>query len=148
LAIPPLVSTTTRFLFSSRLLPSHAHFCPSLLSFFHTSSFAVSRLPSSPLPAMSLTRTLAAALPDSISQPQLVRWVPGQTPLSTNTAVFSTIALYLVVIFGGQEMMKDRKPVRACAAAGFPVKRALTGQMSPCRAQAPVYASQYPTQRC
>jgi hypothetical protein len=114
-----LVSTTTRFHFTLLApIPLHTHF----LCFLHVPPL----WPTSSDPSrvffssnMSLTRTLAAAIPDSFIQPQLVRWLPGQTPLSTHTSVFSTILLYLVVIFAGQEMMKDRKPVRACSPA-FP----------------------------
>ncbi|PFH54475.1 hypothetical protein AMATHDRAFT_52076 [Amanita thiersii Skay4041] len=45
----------------------------------------------------------------------LVSYVPGQTPLSTNTAVVSCLAAYLAVIFGIQAYMKDKQPQKLTA---------------------------------
>ncbi|KAM0793119.1 hypothetical protein ACM66B_000598 [Microbotryomycetes sp. NB124-2] len=53
---------------------------------------------------------LVSSLPVPQLPSQLVRWIPGQTPLSTNTEVVSALALYLVTVFGGQWLMQDRKP--------------------------------------
>ena len=40
----------------------------------------------------------------------LTSYVPGQTPLSTPTAVWGTLAGYLALIFGIQALMTDRQP--------------------------------------
>ena len=40
------------------------------------------------------------------------RWIPGSTPLSTTTEVVLAIGFYLVVIFGGQALMRGSKPYR------------------------------------
>jgi len=37
---------------------------------------------------------------------ELRTWVSGQSPLSTNKAVVAAIGTYLLVIFGGREIMK------------------------------------------
>jgi len=54
-----------------------------------------------------------AALPKPAALPSAVfeRWAPGATPLSTAPPVVAVLALYLVVIFTGQHLMKDRKPM-------------------------------------
>ncbi|WVQ85742.1 hypothetical protein IAT38_007909 [Cryptococcus sp. DSM 104549] len=39
-------------------------------------------------------------------------WVPGQSPLSTQKAVVAAIGTYLLVIFGGREIMKSRQPFK------------------------------------
>jgi len=36
----------------------------------------------------------------------LVNWIPGTTPISTTTEVVAAVAIYLAVIFGGQEWMR------------------------------------------
>lgn len=33
-------------------------------------------------------------------------WIPGESPLSTQKAVVAAVGTYLLVIFGGREMMK------------------------------------------
>ncbi|WVQ71342.1 hypothetical protein IAR50_000870 [Cryptococcus sp. DSM 104548] len=38
----------------------------------------------------------------------LTTWVPGESPLSTQKAVVAAIGTYLLVIFGGREIMKNR----------------------------------------
>jgi len=53
-----------------------------------------------------------AALPKPDMRSTLFEsYVPGVTPLSTVPSVFGTLALYLAVIFTGQRIMKDRKPM-------------------------------------
>jgi hypothetical protein len=47
---------------------------------------------------------------------QYTKWIPGETPLSTNTVVVSSLVTYLAVIFGIREVMRDRAPVKANAA--------------------------------
>jgi len=42
----------------------------------------------------------------------LTKYVPGQTPMSTPEQVFPALVAYLVVIFGVQEIMKNRKPLK------------------------------------
>ncbi|KAL1920261.1 uncharacterized protein VTP21DRAFT_1407 [Calcarisporiella thermophila] len=37
-------------------------------------------------------------------------FIQGETPLSTNTEVFTACILYLVIIFGGQYLMRNREP--------------------------------------
>ncbi|KAF9876720.1 fatty acid elongase [Colletotrichum karsti] len=39
-------------------------------------------------------------------------FVYGHTPLSTLTETLVMVALYLIIIFGGREMMRDRKPMK------------------------------------
>ncbi|ODN83978.1 hypothetical protein, variant [Cryptococcus amylolentus CBS 6039] len=38
----------------------------------------------------------------------LTTWVPGESPLSTQKAVVAAIGTYLLIIFGGREIMKNR----------------------------------------
>ncbi|KAG0645797.1 Fatty-acid synthase [Hyphodiscus hymeniophilus] len=40
------------------------------------------------------------------------KFVTGQTPMSTLTETVSMIALYLIVIFGGREFMRNRQPLK------------------------------------
>ena len=37
-------------------------------------------------------------------------WVSGESPLSTQKAVVAAIGTYLLVIFGGREIMRSRSP--------------------------------------
>lgn len=37
---------------------------------------------------------------------ELVNWIPGVSPLSTNASVVIAIVTYFVVIFGGRELMR------------------------------------------
>lgn len=39
-------------------------------------------------------------------------FVPGKTPMSTLTETVAMIVVYLVVIFGGREFMRNRKPLK------------------------------------
>ncbi|KAL0252979.1 hypothetical protein I308_102373 [Cryptococcus tetragattii IND107] len=39
-------------------------------------------------------------------------WIPGESPLSTQKAVVAAVGTYLLVIFGGREMMKNRQPFK------------------------------------
>lgn len=45
----------------------------------------------------------------------ITHYVRGQTPLSTQTGVFSALALYLVTIFSIREYMKDKPPKKLTA---------------------------------
>ena len=40
--------------------------------------------------------------------PSLTSWIPGQTPMSTWPAVSTAILSYLAIVFGLQELIKDR----------------------------------------
>ncbi|KAI0160799.1 GNS1/SUR4 membrane protein [Xylariaceae sp. FL1272] len=40
------------------------------------------------------------------------RFTPGKTPMSTLTETVSMIVLYVVVIFGGREFMRNREPLK------------------------------------
>lgn len=46
---------------------------------------------------------------------ELVTWVPGQSPISTNKEVVICIVTYLLVIFGGRELMRSRAPFKLTA---------------------------------
>lgn len=53
----------------------------------------------------ALTKTWETlALPDPPKQ--LVNWIEGESPLSTQKAVVAAIGTYLLVVFGGREMMR------------------------------------------
>ncbi|WRT66031.1 uncharacterized protein IL334_002982 [Kwoniella shivajii] len=43
---------------------------------------------------------------------QYKTWVPGSSPLSTQKEVVAAIGTYLLVIFGGRELMKHRQPFK------------------------------------
>ncbi|OCF56896.1 fatty acid elongase [Kwoniella mangroviensis CBS 10435] len=43
---------------------------------------------------------------------QYKTWVPGSSPLSTQKEVVAAIGTYLLVIFGGRELMKKRQPFK------------------------------------
>jgi fatty acid elongase 3 len=50
---------------------------------------------------------LSSVTPDSLKPSyRFTHWVPGSTPLSTTTEVVTAIATYLVIIFGGRELMR------------------------------------------
>lgn len=54
-----------------------------------------------------LATLLSSVTPDSLKPSyRFTHWVPGQTPLSTNKEVVTAIATYLIVIFGGRELMR------------------------------------------
>ncbi|KOS13680.1 fatty acid elongase [Malassezia pachydermatis] len=57
---------------------------------------------------MALYELLKANMPASIVQwtTPIQAWVPGVTPMSTLPSVFITSAAYLVVVLGGQEIMR------------------------------------------
>jgi fatty acid elongase 3 len=40
------------------------------------------------------------------------KFIPGNTPFSTLSETLATIAVYVVVIFGGREVMRNREPYR------------------------------------
>ncbi|KAJ4484695.1 fatty acid elongase [Lentinula edodes] len=52
---------------------------------------------------------LLSVLPVSLPS-YLTSFIPGKTPLSTNTEVLTTLASYLAVIFGIQAFKKNRQP--------------------------------------
>jgi len=63
---------------------------------------------STPGPVYSFLHSLPVpSLPFNIEH-----WVPGSTPLSTTPEVVYAISFYLVVIFGGQALMRGSKPYR------------------------------------
>jgi fatty acid elongase 3 len=50
---------------------------------------------------------LSSITPDSLKPGyELTHWVHGKTPLSTNKEVAMAITTYLIVIFGGRELMR------------------------------------------
>lgn len=53
-----------------------------------------------------------AALPLPSLPTTVAKWVPGESPFSTHKEVVTALAVYLVIIFGGQWLMADRKPFR------------------------------------
>ncbi|ORY85372.1 GNS1/SUR4 family-domain-containing protein [Leucosporidium creatinivorum] len=53
-----------------------------------------------------------SALPLPALPASVAKWVPGESPFSTNKEVVSALAVYLAVIFGGQYLMSDRKAFR------------------------------------
>jgi fatty acid elongase 3 len=53
---------------------------------------------------------LLTVLPANILPSYLSHYVPGKTPLSTLPVVSATLASYLVIIFGIQEVMRNRPP--------------------------------------
>ncbi|KAI9627149.1 hypothetical protein KEM48_009999 [Puccinia striiformis f. sp. tritici PST-130] len=56
-----------------------------------------------------LTTKLFGQLPPVPSH--FAQWEPPQSPLSTYSGVFAAIVTYLSIIFGGQRLMADRKPM-------------------------------------
>ncbi|KAJ9118283.1 hypothetical protein QFC22_004194 [Naganishia vaughanmartiniae] len=60
-----------------------------------------------------LATLLSSVTPDSLKPSyRFSHWVPGQTPLSTQKEVVAAIVTYLVIIFGGRELMKNRAPFK------------------------------------
>ncbi|WAQ83035.1 hypothetical protein PtA15_3A401 [Puccinia triticina] len=57
-----------------------------------------------------LSTKLFAQLPPVPSH--FTQWEPPQSPLSTYSGVFAAIVTYLSIIFGGQRLMADRKPMQ------------------------------------
>ncbi|GMK58217.1 hypothetical protein CspeluHIS016_0502490 [Cutaneotrichosporon spelunceum] len=43
---------------------------------------------------------------------ELVEWIPGKSPISTYKEVIIALTTYLVVIFGGRELMRNREPFK------------------------------------
>ena len=58
-------------------------------------------------PIYSALSSLPIPLPQTF-----VKWQVGQSPFSTHAEVTTALAIYLAVIFGGQWLMRDRKPFR------------------------------------
>lgn len=52
------------------------------------------------------------ALPIPSLPYNIEHWVPGSTPISTVAEVTLAMVVYLVVIFGGQALMRGSKPYR------------------------------------
>jgi len=77
------------------------------------SSFGVainsSLLPS--LPKMSLADFIERNAPFTLPH-HITHYVAGQTPISTNKAVGTALVSYLAIIFGLQELMKTRQPLK------------------------------------
>ncbi|KAI5479393.1 hypothetical protein MNV49_003727 [Pseudohyphozyma bogoriensis] len=64
----------------------------------------------SSIPSRPIYSALAAIpykLPDNV-----LRWIPGSSPLSTNVEVLSALAAYLAILYFGQKIMADRKAYR------------------------------------
>lgn len=61
-------------------------------------------------PIYSALSSLPFPLPQTF-----VKWQVGGSPFSTHSEVVSALAVYLAVIFGGQWLMRDRKPFRKSA---------------------------------
>lgn len=59
-----------------------------------------------PGPLYQLITKTWAALPVSNPPRELVNWIPGQSPLSTTKEVVAAVATYLLIIFGGRELMR------------------------------------------
>ncbi|KAF8140257.1 GNS1/SUR4 membrane protein [Boletus edulis] len=59
---------------------------------------------------MALADLLLTILPTDALPHYLTRYVPGKTPMSTLPVVSATLASYLVIIFGIQEVMRNRPP--------------------------------------
>lgn len=57
-----------------------------------------------------LADLLLTVLPANVLPYYLSHYVPGKTPLSTLPVVSATLASYLGIIFGIQEVMRDRPP--------------------------------------
>lgn len=70
--------------------------------------FYLVALPS--LPMTPLADALLSILPTDVLPRYLERWIVGETPLSTWPAVTTALASYLAIIFGIQELMRDRSP--------------------------------------
>ncbi|KAI6153589.1 GNS1/SUR4 membrane protein [Pisolithus tinctorius] len=59
---------------------------------------------------VSLADFLLTILPTDSVPPYLKRWIVGESPLSTWPAVATALALYLAIIFGIQELMRNGPP--------------------------------------
>jgi len=55
---------------------------------------------------------LLTIIPNDILPYHLTHYVTGKTPLSTTPIVSATLVAYLVIIFGTQEVMRDRPPLK------------------------------------
>ncbi|WFC94732.1 very-long-chain 3-oxoacyl-CoA synthase [Malassezia brasiliensis] len=62
---------------------------------------------------MSLYAAVKACVPESVQRftRPMQSWQPGVTPLSTWPVVLGMSVLYLTVVLGGQELMRNRNPV-------------------------------------
>ncbi|VDC06304.1 unnamed protein product [Peniophora sp. CBMAI 1063] len=60
----------------------------------------------------NLADTILAYVPLPELKYEHTHWVRGATPLSTQPVVVAALVSYLVVIFGIQEIMKNRKPLK------------------------------------
>lgn len=58
--------------------------------------------------------SLLHALPLPSLPLNIERWIPGSTPISTTKDVALAVAVYLAIIFGGQDFMANRPAYREC----------------------------------
>jgi fatty acid elongase 3 len=63
---------------------------------------------------MSLADFIEKNVPFSLPH-HITHYVEGQTPISTNKAVGTALVSYLAIIFGLQELMKTRQPLKLTA---------------------------------
>lgn len=68
-----------------------------------------------PGPLYKLVTKTYSALPLPQPPKELVNWIVGESPLSTQKAVVAAIGTYLLVIFGGREIMRSRQPYKLTA---------------------------------
>nr|ODN97866.1 fatty acid elongase [Cryptococcus depauperatus CBS 7855] len=71
-----------------------------------------------PAPGPLYTLLMKAWEASGISKPapQYSTWISGASPVSTQKAVVAAIGTYLLVIFGGREIMKSRQPYKLTVA--------------------------------
>jgi len=112
-------------------LRSHVMMCQALSLFAVRPSAPLNRLPplSSLQPTLSLPLVLSHTHPLSLFSKMsladfieknvplplphyITHYVAGQTPISTNKAVGTALVSYLAIIFGLQELMKTRQPLK------------------------------------
>ncbi|WVN88069.1 uncharacterized protein L203_103268 [Cryptococcus depauperatus CBS 7841] len=74
--------------------------------------------PAMPAPGPLYTLLMKAWEASGISKPapQYSTWISGASPVSTQKAVVAAIGTYLLVIFGGREIMKSRQPYKLTVA--------------------------------
>lgn len=75
-------------------------------------------MPSSPI-WDAVTSTTDALIPKDV-KPHLrdvLQWRPGHSPLSTHTSVVAACLVYFALIFGGQAVMANSRPL--CARFSF-----------------------------
>ena len=82
-------------------------------SVFHPSLSPFGVVPRTPYlpPIMSLADFIEKNVPLALPH-HITHYVAGQTPISTNKAVATALVSYLAIIFGIQELMKTRQPLK------------------------------------